>query len=399
MNTPTSKLYALSINHKNSTASERSRWQIGSKEIAPALEYLFNKEGVGGVLALMTCNRVEYYFSANESISPIELLSDYYTKFLKIDASETRTVFELFEDKESVEHLFRVISGLESLVFGEFQIVGQVKDAYSLACATKTLDKTLHKLFHAAFRCGKLIRTQTTVGEGKRSVSGAASKIIIDNVDLNSRIALIGVNENTRIMATELTKAGFTNLLFINRTLLKAEMLAAEFGGSALPLTEIELGLSAVSAVFTSTSAQKYLIDSTIIASLNDKGALPRIFVDMAIPSDVESSALPMDASYFNLDGLKSFLDNERLQNMQDLPKAEKMIEDEASIFMAWTEYAGSEIMEPYAEKFETLRLQLLDEHAAELSPNQLKIADRITRSLVHRLQSTFIGIIKSREN
>jgi glutamyl-tRNA reductase len=244
------KLSLIGINHKTSSVEEREKYQINKKELKAASEKLHEYEGLESILILSTCNRLEFYIVHEKDRDAFDLLEIYYTKNRDISVKDNRKLFYFEEDYDATSHLYRVICGLDSLVLGEYQIQGQVRDAYSTACNAKTLDKIMHKLFHAAFRVGKKARSMTAISEGKQSVSGVASKILIDNLKKNAKIAIIGVNENTKIFAQELVEAGYHNFEFLNRTSYKADMMAEQFGGDSHGLDELEKVLFDSDAVF-----------------------------------------------------------------------------------------------------------------------------------------------------
>jgi glutamyl-tRNA reductase len=384
------KLVLIGINHKSSTINEREIFQLETKIEREFLEYFYSMEDVEGIIILSTCNRIEFYMIIHSESSPFDIISKAYNS-LKIDTEKHRTNFYQLEDKEVTEHLFRVISGLDSLVIGEYQIQGQVKEAYSRACDVKTVDKILHKLFHAAFRTGKKVRSDTTLGEGRRSVSGMAAQLMIDNIDKSGTVCIIGVNENTKIMAEKLKSEGFNNFIFVNRTRYKAGMLADEYNGKVIEFDKLEKALSLSNAVYTCTGAPSFIIDSGMINRLHGSNNCPKLFVDMAVPRDIESNDLPNDIKVYDIDNLQRYLDEQMKNRVQAIKEAEQIIEQEVSIFQEWSEMRTNTILEPYSEKFEIIRQQIMDEYKNQLPEAAYEKADKLSRSLVHRMQSTFV--------
>ncbi len=392
------KFALAGINHKTSHIDVREKYQFNRQELASALEVIIAFEGVDSSVILSTCNRTEFYLSINESTDLYQLISDFYKKYRKLDLDNDKSCFYFIEGKEVTRHLFRVISGMESLVFGEYQIQGQVKEAYSTACNAKTVEKALHKLFHAAFRTGKKVRTQTKLSEGRQSVSGMASQALIDFLPSDKTVLIIGVNENSKIFAQELLKNGFKNFIFANRTVYKAEMLAHQYGGKAVGMEKLEEALHEADGVFTSTAKQGFVVDSDMIKRLNEAAACPLVFIDMAVPRDIDKSTLKADTRYFDIGNLKVFLEDQKKRQFLDLPQAEKIIESEAALLDEWTAHQNNNLLEPYAEKFEIVRQALLEENHKQFSDEAYQKVDRLTRSLVHRLQSTFVRILVKSE-
>jgi glutamyl-tRNA reductase len=392
-------LYIFGINHKTSQTSEREVFQFNRKEIPKTLNKIKNYEGVEAVLILNTCNRIEFYLLLADGFKPDEIVRKYYLEERNIDIEGRKHLFILRENEEATNHLFRVISGLESLVLGEYQIQGQVKEAYSLACEAKTLEKIMHKLFHAAFRCGKAVRNNTSLGEGKQSVSGVASKIIIDKTQNDDKIAIIGVNENTRIMASELKENNYKELIFVNRTLYKAEILAEEYGGKAAPLEEVSNVLSECKAVFSSTGSSDYVVTEEMLQKLIEKGTCPGLIVDMAIPRDIDTRNLPEEIEVYDLGRLNGYLESQNIERMKDIPKAEKIIQDEVRLFQTWAENSDNELLQPIAEKIELVRQNLLNEYENQFNDQTKAKIEKITRQLIHRIQPILMNaLLKSKE-
>lgn len=392
-------LYISGINQKTSTTSEREIFQLSRKEIPEALRTIKNYDGVEGVLILNTCNRIEFYLLLQNNIQPMEIVRKFYYEKKGISIEGRENLFVIKNNEQATIHLFRVISGLESLVIGEYQIQGQVKEAYSLACEAKTLEKVMHKLFHAAFRCGKSVRNNTSLGEGKQSVSGVASKIIIEKIKANENVAIIGVNENTKILASELKAHNFENLIFLNRTLYKAQILAEEFDGSAFPLNEIKDVLPKCKAIFSSTGSPDYIISNELLKKLIEKGNYPFLIIDMAIPRDVDTRDLLEEIEVYDLGRLNGYLERQNLEKINDFPKAEKIIEDEVRLFQSWAENTDNELLQPIAEKIELVRQNLINEYENQFNEQTRLKVDKITRQLIHRIQPVLMNaLLKSKE-
>ncbi|ROL61139.1 glutamyl-tRNA reductase [Bacteroidetes/Chlorobi group bacterium ChocPot_Mid] len=384
------RLALIGINHKSSKIAEREHLLLNSKEESEFAEKLFSLNEVEGVMILSTCNRLEFYFSLKNEIDPFDLIERIYFE-KNIDISDYEHIFYTFREIEVTRHIFRVISGLDSLVLGEFQIQGQVREAYSKACKLKVVDKMLHKLLHAAFRTGKRVRSETSIAEGRRSVSGMAAQLMIDNLQKSDTICIIGVNENTTIMAEKLTYAGFSSFLFVNRTKYKAEILAEQFGGQAKGLDDLKSALENSNAVFSSTGASEYIISSKLIKELSQESKCPSLMIDMAVPRDIENSYIPENLKLYDIDDLRLYLEEQKRNQLEALPEAEKIVEDEVKVFQAWSETRTNTILEPYSEKFELIRQQLIEEYRTQFSEKNIEKVDKLTRSLIHRMQSTFV--------
>lgn len=393
------KISVVGINIKTASINDLEYYQIQRKDFVRLLQLFASQLGIEGVVFLSTCNRCEIYFTHNSSIRPFDLVNSFYIEFLQKEISDKKKLFYVYSDRKAVEHLFKVISGLDSVVIGEYQIQGQVKEAYSIACQVKTVDKVLHKLFHAAFRCGKLVRNSTAIGKGRFSVAGIAADIILDSLKEDTCVVLVGVNENTRIIAEELSQRNFKNFVFVNRTLHKAQILAEKYGGKAIPLTDIASALKDADVLFTSTSSQVPIIFAKDVNSSFALYSKPKIILDLAIPRDVEVDGLSDKIEYYDIQRLKDFLDNQQKSKLEEIPLCEKIINNEVDAFLAWQESTDDKIFEPFEEKFERIRRELLDEYVNLLNPSDIDKVEKITRQLLHRTKAIFVSILKEKES
>lgn len=392
-------MVVLGISHKTASISDLEDFQLNKDKLANSLHHLKSLNEIEGVVIISTCNRVEFYLSLNKNIDPFSLIADYFTNFQNINIASRRESFYNLSNGDVANHLFKVVSGLDSMVLGEYQIQGQIKDAYSIACSEKTADKILHKLFHAAFRVGKTIRSKTKIGSGKQSVSGLVFQILKEKLSKNDAIAIIGVNHNTRIIAEKLKSSGYSNLLFINRTLYKAEKLVNEYSGKAFGLDEIEDGVLGANCIFSCTGAPGYIITSEKLKRIITNSNELKLIFDIAVPRDIDISNVPEEVEVFDLEGLKAYLKNQAEEIALDLPVAEKIISSETNIFEAWSESQNDDTIAYYDEKFESMRLQFLNESKENLSEEEFKLFDKFSRSLMHRIKSTLHQAINTNNN
>lgn len=388
------KLALVGISHRTSAIDERERFVIERKEIPDALKGISSYEGVESVVILSTCNRFEIYLLVEAKINPFNLIGKFYLEKYNIDIYDSRKFFYVKQDDDVIEHLFRVISGLDSLVLGEYQIQGQVKDAYSLSCQYKTVSGIMHKLFHSAFRAGKKVRTETSFGKAQQSVSGSTLKILTDLLDKSSTISLIGVNENIKILAEGLLKAGYKNLNFINRTYYKAEMLASQYNCRAYSLDDLEKVIAQSDALCSATGATNYIVKSSLLNKLFMLDKCPKIIIDLAIPRDIEIDDLDKKIKYYDLGAIQKIIEKQKSELEAEIPLAEKIIKDEYDLFKAWSNNQINDILTPYSEKFELIRQQVIQENSPYFTQSDFEKVDKISRQLLHRLQSVFVKIL-----
>jgi len=389
MDNETLQLFVVGINYKTSTVSEREIFQINRKEISQALNYFDSKEEVEGTIIVSTCNRLEFYLVLKQNAQPFNIVNDFYFEKKKISANQKQNLFYIYSDTEVACHLFKVVTGLDSMLLGEYQVQGQIKEAYSLACSQKSADKILHKLFHAAFRVGKNVRSKTKIGSGKQSLSGVAFQIIKEKLKKEDIVTIVGVNQNTKIIAELLSNAGFSHLIFVNRTLYKAEELAEKYNGLAFSLDRIQEPLISSKCVFTCTGSADYILSSEIINAAYNKSRCPSLLIDMAVPRDINTNNIFKEIEIIDLEELKKYLVDQKTEIESDVPIAQKIISDEANIFEVWNEYQKDDYLGVFAEKIESIRLRLLDETKLQVSEDELLLLDKFSRSLLHRMKST----------
>jgi len=395
MNTEISKIVVIGISHKTSTISDREKFQINKKELHKALDYFKSIREVEGIVIISTCNRLEFYLVVDQGIDPFQIINGYYCINGIINAPLNQNSFYKYNGIEAVKHLFRVVAGLDSMLMGEYQIQGQIKDAYSLACSVSTADKILHKLFHAAFRTGKTVRSKTSIGTCNRSLSGVAFKIIKDRLRKEDIITIVGVNQNTKIIAEKLNKSGFSHLIFVNRTLHKAEELAEKYNGVAFSLDYIEEPIISSKCIFSCTGAPGYIISSEMINKIYSKVKLPKLLIDMAVPRDINKSGLSKDIELIDMETLNNYLNEQKKETALELPEAEKIITDEASVFEAWSESDTAIKSSQLNEKIETIRLQLLDDIKLQFSRDEFELLDKFSRTFLHWIKPIIISEIK----
>jgi glutamyl-tRNA reductase len=389
MDNETLQLFAVGINYKTSTISDREKFQINRKEISGALNYFQSKDEVEGIVIVSTCNRLEFYLVLKPNANPFTVVNSFYFEKRRVEIKEKQNLFYSYSGAEVAKHLFKVITGLDSMLLGEYQVQGQIKEAYSIACSQKSADKILHKLFHAAFRVGKNVRSKTKIGSGKQSLSGVAFQIIKEKLKREDVVTIVGVNQNTKIIAELLFNAGFSHLIFVNRTLYKAEELAEKYNGLAFSLDRIQEPLISSKCVFTCTGSADYILTSGVINIAYNKSHCPCLLIDMAIPRDINTDRINKDIEIIDLEVLKKYLEVQKTDIEADMPLAQKIISDEANIFEVWNESQKDDYLGVFAEKIESIRLQFLDETKLQVSEEELHLLDKFSRSLLHRMKST----------
>ncbi len=295
---PELKLVCVGFTHRTAPLALRARFAVPRQEL-PGLARRFRRlPGVGGCVVVATCNRLEAYLEIRSEAEAEAAFVDLVGGAdLEGRAALARSLF-VRGGAGAVRHLFRVCSGVDAMVLGDAQILGQAKEAYSIACAHETAGPMLHKAFHAAFRCAKAVRSDTTIGAGNRTVAGAAVSLLARRLGglRGKEFLLVGVNEMTAAAGARLRKGRAARLLLCNRTAERARELAATLRAEAVPWSALAEAVAAVDAVVTCTGAAAPLFTRAALAAAQAaRPERPLVVADIAVPPDVEPG--PADAA------------------------------------------------------------------------------------------------------
>lgn len=383
------KLIACGLNHHNSELSEREPLQIGRESIAEANAILGKLPGVLESVIVSTCNRAEFYFVLEKSAIPMDVILSFYAQFSNQQISHLVDRFFELQRRDAIEHLFRVAAGIDSMVVGETQILGQLKHAYSSACSVKSAGKIIHRLFHQAFRVGKAVRTDTELGKGACSVSGAAVSLLKSRMgdDLDRSILFVGVNQMISLAAAGLSRGDQSRFAFANRTVEKAAALAAKFDASSHSLDELPKLIAKADIIVTCTSSPVPIIAKDMIPPLADRDR-KLIIMDLAIPRDVETELDSMDSlEVFDLDDVKTFVAQNQEQVMKSIPEAEAIIERKLDEFIYWYSHVLHEpLYNGFLDTFEAIRHEEFGPVMKKLTPELQFAVDKASRRLINRL-------------
>jgi len=384
------QLIVCGINHKTADLSQRESLQVGRDELAELNSAFGYLDGVKESLILSTCNRIEFYIVADRRCKAFDIVSAFYHEAKGLDISDLENCFYTCQDKEAVNHLFRVTAGIDSMVLGENEIVGQTREAYSSACAVKTAGKVLHGLFHQAFRIGKKVRSETELGKGACSVSTATIEMIRSKISRDSHplILLIGMNKMITLATSRLKRRGYDRFLFANRTEQKAVEFAALHHAEGYGLDQLPRLMSQADIVISCTGAGTAVITEPMISDLISEQPDKKLLIaDMAIPRDVE---LPEDypgIEYYDLEDVKQFVKGQQDQRQLAIPDAEEIIGRRLDQFMYWFNHVRHEpLYNGLGDTFEKIRRQEICKLLESLPTDSHDLIDRATRHLVDRL-------------
>jgi len=283
-------LLALGINYQDAPLAVRERLAFPSEILRVSLQELSRLREITEAAILSTCNRTEFYCQLENDNR--QVIIEWIADNRHIDASEFTPYLYSHMDGQLIKHMFRVASGLDSMILGEPQILGQMKTAYQQACAAGTLGKNLGKLFQHTFSAAKKVRTDTAIGSSPVSVAFAAVRLAQQIFDQLSEqtVILIGAGETIELTARHLYQQDIKRIIIANRTFDKAHALAAQFNGYAIALSELPTHLAEADIVVSSTASQLPILGKGLVESaIKKRRHKPMFMVDLAVPRDIEA--------------------------------------------------------------------------------------------------------------
>ena len=385
-------LFVLGLNHTTAPVAIRERVTFGPDIVVAALRALLDQAGVSEAVVLSTCNRTELYVSAeSDSGDP---LRRWIAEFHGIEPGEVAPYLYLHKDHAAVKHLLRVASGLDSLVLGEPQILGQVKQAYQTASDAGATTKILRRLFQHSFAAAKQVRTDTGIGDSPVSVAFAAVSLARQIfADLSDQSALlIGAGETIELAARHLHQHGIGQLIVANRTVARAQELADQFGAQAVSLTEIPNQLAKADIVIASTASPLPILGKgTVERALKQRRHRPIFMVDIAVPRDIEPEVNELaDVYLYTVDDLQEVIQDNMRSRQQAAEQAVEIIDFQVEEFMAWLRSLDAvDLIQGYRAHAQAIRDEVLDK-AQRLLDNG-RPADEVLKYLANTLTNKLL--------
>jgi glutamyl-tRNA reductase len=386
------ELIVTGLNHKTSPVEVREKINFSSSETICALEELKKKGEVQESLILSTCNRTELYACmSNEKREGGKYIWEFISQFKNLSVALEDGCFYTFQAEDAVRHLFEVACGLDSMIVGENQILGQTKNAYHLCCEAKTNGVILNKLFHWAFSVGKRARTETNIGIGTVSVSSVATELaqkIFRDLSKHSAL-LIGAGEAGELTAKCLQERDIGEIFITNRTYSRAEDLANKLHAKAVEFTGMEETLKNVDVVISSTSSQEYIVPFEYmkrIMALRDHR--PLFIIDISVPRDFD----PMISKLYNVflysvDDLQKIVDKNLEKRQAEKSKVLCIIEEESAKFLQWQNTLRViPIIRGLQKKVEDIRTSELNTNRKNFKKEDWMNLDLLTKSMVKKI-------------
>jgi len=395
-------LIVVGLNHKTSPIHLREKLSISEERLPEALARLKSCGAISECLILSTCNRTEVY-AYTMSRTNDQDISRIMGDFCKVSLDDFSEHTYSRAGHKAAEHIFRVTAGIDSMVLGEVQILGQVKEAYSTAGSQGATGTVLNPLFQQAITVGKRARNETEIGRGTFSVGSVAvqlARTIFDELDGRTML-VVGAGKMGELAVTHLIASGASKLLVANRAYDRAVALAAKYGGRPIEFGNLTSALQDADVVITSTGANEPVITRPMVLSaLNARSGRPIFFIDIAVPRDIEPGVGDIDNAFvYNIDDLQAAVETDAATRSIEVAKVESIIEQEVTEFNRWFRSLDAvPVITALRDKLERTRAQEFDKLKAKLphlSEEDLKTINSMTRSIVNKISHQPIICLK----
>ena len=388
------RIVLIGLNHKTAPVNIRECLAFTDEESRSALAELRAMGSIDEAMLFSTCNRVELLVEANEVALAIDQAKDFLAKFKKVPLGDFESTLYLHRGEAAVRHIFRVAASLDSMIIGEPQILGQVKNAYRVATEEKTSGVVLNRLLHRTFFVSKRIRSETGIGDHAVSISYAAIELArkIFGELAGKKVMLIGAGEMAELAVEHLIRQKSNDITVANRTFERGVELADKYKGTPIRFQEISDYLDRVDIIISSTGAQGYVLEKKMIkAVMRSRRNRPIFFIDIAVPRDVDPKINTLNNSYvYDIDDLKSVVDENIEDRNKEAVRAERIIDEAVIHFGQWVQ--NLEVV-PTIKALRTkvnavaqAEIQKTIQQMEHLSEGDIKSIERMTNALVNKI-------------
>jgi glutamyl-tRNA reductase len=383
-------LFSIGISHHTAAVDVREKMWLSNEEIKSALVRL-REHHVQECVLVSTCNRTELYGLSAAPLSSDLPLRSFLIDFKQAGGAVTAAHFAAAENQDAIGHLFKVASGVDSLVIGDIQILNQVKDAFNLAREAGSLGPVLGRLMQSALHVGKRVRTETAICEGAVSVSYAAvelaGKIF---ADLSKKtVLLIGAGETGELTLKHLQGKGIGQILVANRTRSRAEGLVASFGGTVVDYEQMLDALRRADIVISSVTAPTYVVQPDDVNKvMKQRSNNPFFLIDIGVPRNVNPAARRIENVFlYDMDSLNTIVARNIDRRKEEIPRVTEIINEEMESFLRWEKSleVGPTIQE-FREALESIRRLEVEKNANRFHPEDRELLDMITKRIVNKI-------------
>ncbi|MBT7164047.1 MAG: glutamyl-tRNA reductase, partial [Victivallales bacterium] len=385
-------LLTLGLNHTTAPVEVRERLAFAEGDQPDSLRQLREGYGLSEVAILSTCNRSEIYASSDGP--HLEPVRRYLAEQRRLDVADLAPCFYEYVDAEAATHLFRVSSGIDSLVIGESQILKQVREALETSQAVGSARLVINEVFQRALRVGKRARTETDIGRGHLSVSTAAVELasqIFDNLESRSAL-LLGAGEMIELTAQYLIDTGLSRFVVANRTVERAADLARRFQAKAVALDGIAQHLLDVDIVIASTAAPGFVLAAeTVRHAMSQRRGRPLFLIDIAVPRDIDPAVRSLDNVFlFDMDDLETVVASNRQDREGEIRRVQAIVDDELGNFLHWFNALGAgpliRALRQQAGDLQTAELDRWTAKLGHLSDDDRQLVEQVLRGYANKL-------------
>jgi glutamyl-tRNA reductase len=393
-------LALFGISHRTAPVEIRDQVALNEEEQKRAVSAILKEFSVEGCMIISTCNRTEVYISQDDPKLVIPTIRKWLGDFKKTAYfTDDRLFYEVY-GSAAVNHYFKVISGMDSLIVGETQISGQVKDGYELAHNLEATDSVLNKLFNFAMQAKKRVRNETFLCDGTVSISFAgvelARKIFSDLKE--KEILVIGAGKTAELAAFHFMENEMKNIHVVNRTFQKAKDLADTYNGQAYRLGELPLALGKADVVISATSSENYVVTTEMMEHIARERHHRSIFlIDLAIPRDIDPDIQEIDGVFlYNLDDLNEIVEMNLKKREKEIPKSQKIVDEFVMEFQKWnSNNSMASIAGRLKKQLDTLRMNEIDRLKSHFPEDGLNDIHLLTESIINKVVRQHIKSLK----
>ena len=329
------------VNYRTAPVEIREKLSFSENKLGMWLAKLNEYKGINGSVIISTCNRIEIYATTRDINKGKKILVQFMSQKSGVEESHIEKYMYIYCDlQQAVEHLFKVAAGIDSMVLGETQILGQVRRAYQIACEQNSSDKLLNTLFHKSINVGKRVRNETGIDKNPVSISYAAvelAKQIYGNLE-GKKVLVVGAGKMSELTVKYLVSNGAAGVIVSNRSYNRALEMAEKFGGQAVRFNKLPEYLKKADIVISCTSASHYVIKhADILNALSEQQNKKMVMIDIAMPRDIEPSVAELEGvSLYDVDDLQNVVGHNLLQRKKAAEKGMDIIDNEVAQFVKW---------------------------------------------------------------
>ncbi|MEK6689939.1 MAG: glutamyl-tRNA reductase [Nitrospirota bacterium] len=396
-------IIVVGLNHRTADIEMRERFAFPREKLAEGLKELLSIEEIREGIILSTCNRVEVYCVIFDPADGEREIKTFLSDFHNVPLEKLELILYTYKKEDAVRHVFRVASSLDSMVLGEPQILGQIKDAYSKSLVLNTTGVILNRLIKKAISVAKKVRTETRIGENAVSISYVAvelAKKIFEDIHVRTSM-LLGAGDMAELAARHLLKSGVKGITVANRTYGRAVELAAELKGTAVKWEDFLKEMLYTDIVICSTGASGYVFtDEQARRLMKERRHKPIFIIDISVPRNIDPAVNEIDNIYlYNIDDLQDIVDSNILERRKEAEAAEGIVGKAVESFLAWEKSleAVPTIVE-IKERMEVIRKEELEKIMNKLngmSEREIKIVEALTASIVNKILHPSLSVLK----